>query len=158
MPEEMSDNKLELATETWRLFFGFFMTTRSARDKTLEEFKLTPVDAKALYSLSQGDGKAMGALAEEWSCDASNATWMVDRLERRGLAERQVSPTDRRVKLVTLTRKGAATRKKLLELLLEPPEELLALPERDLKRLRDALGILPPLKQPPGWMRPGPGP
>jgi DNA-binding MarR family transcriptional regulator len=40
----------------------------------------------------------MSQLADEWLCDASNATWIVDRLEERGLAERETTPTDRRVK------------------------------------------------------------
>jgi hypothetical protein len=28
----------------------------------------------------------MKSLADEWRCDASNATWIVDRLEKLGLA------------------------------------------------------------------------
>src|SRR4029453_18040920 len=48
--------------------------------------------------------------AEEWACDASNATWMVDRLEERGLAERRSSPTDRRGKLVGLLARGPKPR------------------------------------------------
>jgi DNA-binding MarR family transcriptional regulator len=49
----------------------------------------------------------MRALAREWRCDASTATWIVDRLEGKGLAERRAHATDRRVKLVVLTPRGA---------------------------------------------------
>jgi hypothetical protein len=44
----------------------------------------------------------MKSLADEWRCDASNATWIVDRLEKLGLAERKTVPHGRRVKLVVL--------------------------------------------------------
>ena len=46
---------------------------------------------------------SMRVLADEWTCDASNATFIVDRLEERGLAERRSVPEDRRLKLVVLT-------------------------------------------------------
>jgi DNA-binding MarR family transcriptional regulator len=31
----------------------------------------------------------MRVLAQEWGCDPSNATWLVDRLEALGLARRE---------------------------------------------------------------------
>ena len=34
----------------------------------------------------------MSALADAWKCDASNVTWLVDRLEEHGLAERRAAP------------------------------------------------------------------
>ena len=43
----------------------------------------------------------MRSLADEWECDPSYATWIVDRLEALGLAKRQVVLHDRRVKLVS---------------------------------------------------------
>ena len=81
----------------------------------------------------------MRSLADEWGCDASNATWIIDRLEKRGFAERRAMPGDRRVKLVVLTTAGAKARQKLLEGMYEPPPELLALPRASLEVLRSAL-------------------
>jgi DNA-binding MarR family transcriptional regulator len=63
----------------------------------------------------------MRSLADEWECDASNATWIVDRLERSGLAERRTVARDRRVKLVVLTPKGAETKRELMEEFHSPP-------------------------------------
>lgn len=40
------------------------------------------------------------------NCEASNLTGLVDRLEARGLVERQPHPDDRRVKCVGLTAAG----------------------------------------------------
>jgi hypothetical protein len=43
----------------------------------------------------------MRALASVLCRDASMATWLVDRLEERGLAQRRTPPNDRRVKTVS---------------------------------------------------------
>jgi DNA-binding MarR family transcriptional regulator len=104
---------------------------------------LTPNDARALFVLDRAEGRSMSELADEWLCDASNATWIVDRLEERGLAERRTTPTDRRVKLVVLTPKGERTRREMVRTLFEPPPELLELDRADLEALRDAVTNLP---------------
>ena len=143
----MAQTKQELAAAVWRHMFEFLIATRSQRDKVLARLGLdglTPNDSKALFSLQPGEGRPMGTLAEEWMCDASNATWMVDRLEKSGLAERKAAPTDRRVKLVMLTPLGVKTRKKLLEGMFRPPAELLRLERDDLLALRRALEKLAP--------------
>jgi DNA-binding MarR family transcriptional regulator len=85
----------------------------------------------------------MRTLARAWGCDASNVTWTVDRLERRGLVERRMLPSDRRVKTVVLTPLGASTKAELFTRLHEPPADLLALDRATLLALRDALHRLP---------------
>ena len=85
------------------------MTRRS------ERFGLTPNDARALHTLDASDGKPMRSLADAWGSDASNGTWVVDRLERLGLAERRGLVTDRRVKLAVLTARGIKARDEILE-------------------------------------------
>lgn len=85
-------------------------------------------------------------LARVWQCDPSTATWVVDRLERAGLAERRASPTDRRVKLVTLTEQGQATMNELLTEFHQPPEMLSRLSNAELatlKTLLEKLGAAP---------------
>lgn len=74
-------------------------------------------------------------LARQWGCDASTATWLVDRLERAGLAERVTPERDRRVKLVRLTGKGAATKDELLTEHYRPPAELRHLSTGELEEL-----------------------
>jgi DNA-binding MarR family transcriptional regulator len=131
--------KSRLAAEAWKRLFTFFMQTRSQRDRVLARLGLTPNDVRALTELDVSIGRTMRSLAEEWGCDASNATWIVDRLEKRGLVERRPQPGDRRVKLVVLTSTGARTRKQLLDGMFEPPPELIALPQKTLELLRDSL-------------------
>jgi DNA-binding MarR family transcriptional regulator len=82
----------------------------------------------------------MKSLADEWRCDASNATWIVDRLEKMGLAERTTVPHDRRVKLVVLTRKGLKMRTELMEEYYDPPADILALSASQLELLEGVLG------------------
>lgn len=135
----MSRDKAALAAQAWKRLFTFFMKTRSQRDKLLARLRLTPNDVRALTELDGSSGRTMRSLAEEWGCDASNATWIVDRLEKRGLVERRAKPGDRRVKLVVLSAAGVKARKQLLDGLFEPPPELLALPRATLEALRDSL-------------------
>ena len=134
----MDQDKQTLVADVWRRLFGFFMSTRHERDLALERLGLTPNDARAFYSLSEIEGRTMRSLAEEWGCDASNATWIVDRLEKRGYAERQ-TPRDRRMKLVVLTPLGAQARSELFQSLTEPPQQLLDLNAAQLRALLKSL-------------------
>jgi len=134
-----SSTKRTLAAKVWRELFQLFMSTRWQRDLVLEHHGLTPNDAKALGSLHRTEGQPMRALARMWGTDASNATWVVDRLERKGLAERRAAPRDRRVKLVVLTKRGAETREAVVRAFHTPPPELLTLDRRDLATLEEIL-------------------
>ena len=119
--------------------FDFFIRTSAQRVKVLARMGLTPNDARALSALDVTKGRTMRSLADEWGCDASNATLIIDRLEQRGFAERRGKPGDRRVKLVVLTSAGVKTRQRLLEGMYDPPPEMLALPRASLEVLRSAL-------------------
>jgi DNA-binding MarR family transcriptional regulator len=135
----VAKDKTALAAEAWRRMFDFFIRTSSQRVKILARMELTPNDARAPSALDVTRGRTMRSLADEWGCDASNATWIIDRLEKRGLAERKALPGDKRVKLVVLTAVGLRTRQRLLEGMYDPPPELLALPRASLEVLRSAL-------------------
>lgn len=142
----MSTKKAALARHVWKLMFDFLIRTAPQRTASLARRGLTPNDARALGSLSLHEGRTMRSLAEEWGCDASNATWIVDRLEKVGLAERQMVPHDRRIKLVSLTSKGLKTKAELMEEFHTPPPELLDLDRVDLQVLQRVLENLPPKK------------
>jgi DNA-binding MarR family transcriptional regulator len=143
MPSSRPAGAAGLAAEAWRLLFDFFLLTRPQRDRALDRLGLTPNDVRAMATLASGEGHTMGTLAEAWSCDASNATWMVDRLEKRGLAERRAQAGDRRVKRVVLTAAGLKAKAELLRSVYEPPPELLAMPRATLLALRNAAAKLP---------------
>jgi DNA-binding MarR family transcriptional regulator len=92
----------------------------------------------------------MRSLAIEWECDASTATWIIDRLEAKGFAERRSHAPDRRVKLVVLTSAGVETRNEMLAATYTPPPELLELDAAELVALRDAAASLPHPRGPSG--------
>jgi DNA-binding MarR family transcriptional regulator len=77
----------------------------------------------------------MRELAGMLGMDPPNLTTVVNGLERSGLVERQSYPTDRRVKLVVATPKGAALAQRAQEILDRPPVGLLDLPPDDLDAL-----------------------
>ena len=84
---------------------------RHSFEATAARFDLTPAQARALLGIESA--LPMRSLAHHLHCDASNVTGIVDRLEAGGLVAREVSAGDRRVKLLVLTPKGAATRARL---------------------------------------------
>ena len=128
----------------WRAMFGVLIRTAPIRTTSLARRGLTPNDSRALFSLDAGAGRPMRALADEWECDPSNATWIINRLEELGLARRQPLPHDRRVKLVKLTRKGQKARAELLDEFHEPPPEFDRLDRADLEVLARVLAKLTP--------------
>jgi DNA-binding MarR family transcriptional regulator len=136
-------SKAAIATQAWGAVLDLAMGQRSRFLRILQEFGLTPGDLRVLVVLDLDDPHTMGSLAKACECDASNVTWMVDRLEKRDLVERRMLPTDRRVKSVVLTPLGATTKAELFKRLHEPPADFLALDLATLQALRDALAKLP---------------
>jgi len=137
-------NKQRVAQEAWKAIMDFIVATAPERSAPIGKAGLTPNDMRTLSTIAlAGGGRTMRSLADEWRCDASTVTWIVDRLEQRGLAERRPHPTDRRSRLVALTPAGAALWAGLQKAVYQPPRQLLDLNERDLVALRNAAGKLP---------------
>jgi DNA-binding MarR family transcriptional regulator len=133
-----------LARRVWRAMFDLLMRTAPLRTKSLARRRLTPNDSRALFSLDADTGRSMRSLADEWECDPSNATWIVDHLEELGLAQRQIVAVDKRVKLVVLTSRGQKTRTELMNEFHQPPGEFALLDRTDLEALERALAKMAP--------------
>ena len=137
----------KLAASVWGRIFDFIIATSPRRIELLALHGLTPNDSRALQTPGlEGEGRTMRSLAAEWRCDASTATWTVDRLETKGLAERRAHPSDRRVKLVVLSPNGIATKAALLSGIYAPPPELLELTDQELVELERAVSALPAIR------------
>jgi DNA-binding MarR family transcriptional regulator len=78
---------------------------------------------------------SMRELAASVGVDPPNLTTVVDGLERSGLVERQAHPTDRRIKLVAATLKGATLAQQAEEILDRPPPGLAELSSDELETL-----------------------
>ncbi|MGH3027916.1 MAG: MarR family winged helix-turn-helix transcriptional regulator [Gaiellaceae bacterium] len=129
-----------VAEEAWRLLFELAKRKHSVLVPALAELDLTPVQGHALRLLDPEQPIAMSALADALFCHASNVTGIVDRLEARGLVERQAGREDRRVKTLALTEAGKRVRSQVVELMRRPPPEIAELSASDQRALREVLG------------------
>lgn len=137
-PEARGDEPGDLPKQAWTLLFELMHAHMRNFPALAAEFELSPVQAHVVRQLGEGP-LAMSTLANYLSCDASNVTGLVDRMEARGLVERRSSEQDRRVKMLVLTQSGVALRERLLERMAEPPELIASLSDDDLRSLRDIM-------------------
>lgn len=98
---------------------GIFM------DETAD-FNITPVQFALLFSATRQPGQDQRTLAGTIGFDTSTIGAVVDRLESRGLIRRNASPTDRRVRLLTVTDDGRALLERVMPAMLRAQERMLA--------------------------------
>lgn len=117
------------------MYFELMMKRSDRFQAMFAEFELTATLARTVALMEPDKSVTMSELAQKVFLEPSNLTGVIDKLEARGLAKRGLAPTDRRVKLVSLTRAGATLRAKIFERLREPAPWMLALSERDQRQL-----------------------
>ncbi|MFE1310606.1 MarR family winged helix-turn-helix transcriptional regulator [Streptomyces sp. NPDC058755] len=98
LPRATPARLMELLSVSLAAYYGDFTVAAASEN-------LTPSQGKTLNVLRRGPA-SMSVLATTLTCDASNMTGIIDRLEKRGLVRREPSPSDRRVKNVLLTAEG----------------------------------------------------
>jgi len=130
------------AAEIWTALYDFCRARYAQQLVAVGELGLTPGDLKALMWLDPDEPRSMRALAEHWGSDASTVTWVVDRLQERGLVRRQPHASDRRVRVVALTEAGATLRAEQLAQLREPPAAIVDLSPAELRILRKVVSRL----------------
>ena len=91
----------------------------------LGEINLTPVQYSSLQIICKTPGIDQKSLAGTVGFDTSTIAGVIDRLEARGLVVRNVSPTDRRARLLTPTEKGLETLADVVPLMLRSQDRLL---------------------------------
>src|SRR3954453_7867462 len=119
----------------WQLLMRFFFARREPLPAWGGEFDLSPVQCHVLHLLEPGRPMPMNRLAAALSCDASNVTGLVDRLESRGVVERQPSTAARPRKVLELTPTGARLRSDLLRCMTRQPHPLSRLSAREHRML-----------------------
>ena len=72
------------------------------------EFDLTPVQYAALVAIQTHPGSDATRLSAVIAFDRSTLGSVIERLQAKGLIERAASAADKRVKLLTITKAGAA--------------------------------------------------
>ena len=140
----------KVAREAAGSLFELMYSQKSRFENIAAGLGLSMPQAAILWHLNPELPVAMGSLADEMHCDASNITGMVDKLEHRGLLLRLASKEDRRVKLLALTEEGVQMRTQFLDAVREPAPWLLALDPVDQLMLRDiARRALTYIQKPP---------
>ena len=125
--------------DAWALMGELFWQQRPRMVRVAGEFGLSPPQLFALKTLDPDDPVPMSTLATALQCDNSNVTGLVDGLESQGLVERRPGERDRRVRMLVVTERGAAVRRRLVEVMQEVPPELATLSAADQRALRDIL-------------------
>jgi DNA-binding MarR family transcriptional regulator len=103
------------------------------------EVGLTPGMLKMSMQLSIDEPLPMRELARRFHCDASYVTSIVDGLEQAGVAERRPHPSDRRIKTVVLTERGAEVLGRVNTVLDRVPAAFDVLSLEEQVQLRDLL-------------------
>jgi len=123
------------ACDAWQLLVKFSFTQNTQVSPLAAELELSPAQCHVLHLIEPERPVPMGRLADTLSCDASNVTGLVDRLESKGLVRRAASDEDRRVKVIELTPKGARLRAAFMERMAAPPAGLERLSVREQQTL-----------------------
>jgi MarR family transcriptional regulator, organic hydroperoxide resistance regulator len=126
--------------------FGALVKQLAATGQSIAaSFRVAPSDLLALVKL---DGVVtMKELAQRMGCDASFVTAVADALERHGLAKREPSQRDRRVKNLVLTPEGIAAKERVVQELAERMPWCYALDDTERQCL---LGLLKKMLSNPG--------
>ncbi|MBY0413670.1 MAG: MarR family transcriptional regulator [Bdellovibrionales bacterium] len=126
-----------------KFFFGYSlykagMIYRSLMEQSyLHKYDLVAPECGILYVLGQGDVTNQLSLGQELGIDKATIVKMIDKLEKLKLVKREVDPTDRRSKFVSLTNKGRTTLEKIKELKVEIEEKVFeSFPKEDVAHLK----------------------
>jgi MarR family transcriptional regulator, lower aerobic nicotinate degradation pathway regulator len=97
-----------------------------------EAHGLTPVQYAAMQTVANAPGIDQRTLAGAIGFDTSTIGGVIDRLEARGLVQRNASPSDRRVRLLSLTDTGLVLLQETIPAMQRAQERMLEpLPKRE---------------------------
>lgn len=94
-----------------RIFFRLFQVANTLQKQSVKELGVTTVQWAVLGALSDPrptSGMSVGTLADFLVVSRQNLDGVLKRLERDGLVERATDATDKRARMVRLTREGVA--------------------------------------------------
>lgn len=130
-------NQTGLASNTWGLLQRLVYRGPPPFVNIALKHDLRPPSFFIFRELDQP--RTMSEIAAALHCDNSNVTGLIDRLEEKGLVDRQPAEHDRRVKLLELTAKGKRLREQMMRAVAQPPDWLAKLSAKDQRALREVL-------------------
>lgn len=127
------------------LYWYLLRTAISAKHdlmKIADKYGITVMQLYTLCLLDDDRSIPMNALSSTLHCDASNLTGIIDRLFTGEYVKREENPKDRRVKMITLTPKGAQLAKQIFSKLPHhQPGGLNSLSDDQKKQLTELLAL-----------------
>lgn len=127
------DKRDRLAQDIFDAVTEFMGQLMHRGERIAETFDVPVYCVKAMHRI--GDGVTMKDLGQSLHCDPSFVTTIADALEVRGLARREPSAADRRVKNLVLTDRGLQLKAELERHLLNAVPWRIALDENEQKQL-----------------------
>jgi DNA-binding MarR family transcriptional regulator len=127
------------ADRVWSSLVSLVMDTRGDWRRRVTEATGLPFGKFRALRRLRDSPLALHELAEAMGSDAPAATVAVNDLERRGLVLRQPHPTNRRVKLVTITAAGREVVARAMAVTEHAPAPFAELPPAELAALARAL-------------------
>lgn len=88
-----------------------------------------------IQSLGLDGGRPIAAIGQQLGLTPSTMTGLVDRLERQGFLRREAHPSDRRISVLRLTRKGESAFRREVDFYRSLVDETLSAMGDDTKRL-----------------------
>jgi DNA-binding MarR family transcriptional regulator len=136
----MSSDKL--ADEVWRAMASVVMDNRDGWKRAVVEKSGLPFSRIRILKRLSRRSMSVKELAHAATIDAPAATVAVNDLEDRGLVVREVDPTNRRCKVVSLTENGHAMVREIDAITDPAPDALARLDAAELKSLMAILDRL----------------
>ncbi len=102
----MPNENKQLSTHLWLVMMKSFQAMREHAEGSIEATDLCMSDFTTLEVLLHKGPLPVNVIGEKVQLTSGSITTAVDRLEKKGLVERQSSQTDRRIRLVHLTPAG----------------------------------------------------
>jgi MarR family 2-MHQ and catechol resistance regulon transcriptional repressor len=93
-------------THVWLVLWKAYDALHAHAMQSIESLDMCITDFAILELLLHKGPTSINALGEKMSLASGSSTAAIDRLERRGLVNRTPSATDRRIKIVELTKEG----------------------------------------------------
>jgi DNA-binding MarR family transcriptional regulator len=133
----MSDN--QLADEVWGAMAALVMDNRDSWKRAVVERSGLPFSRIRILKRLSRRSMSVKELAHAATIDAPAATVAVNDLEDRGLVVREIDPTNRRCKVVSLTENGHALVRDIEAVSDPAPDALAGLDAAELQSLKAIL-------------------
>lgn len=146
----------ELGQEIFDAVGEFISQLMRRGEQLADRFDVPMYCIKAMHRI--GAGVTMKDLGQSLHCDPSFVTTIADMLEQRGLARREPSPADRRVKNLVLTDQGLQVKAMLERHILGAAPWTYALDPAErrqflslIRKMSEAIAAEPPVPADPGY-------